>query len=117
MLHIVFKITLEFDPAIVDKLQVLIIELGIEHSDPLIVENPIAMELILLPLPFIGYFVALVVQNPSSFHLILAPLSAVFPSFFVVKSTEAMAIFPEFVTFKASLLELLSNVYQRFSNP
>lgn len=110
MLHIVFKVTLKFDPTITDKFQVLVIELSIEHSYMLIVKNTITVKLILPPFSFIGYFMALVIEDPSPLHLIFEPFSTVFASLLVVKSAESMAIFSKFVTFIASLFELLSDI-------
>jgi hypothetical protein len=76
----------------------------------LIVKNTITVKLILFPFSFIGYFMALVIEDPSPLHLIFEPFSTVFASLLVVKSAESMTIFSKFVTFIASLFELLSDI-------
>lgn len=92
MLHILHEVSLVLYPLIAQHLQMAVVEVIVEHFDVLVVEHPVAIEHVFLPLSLVGDFVAGIVEDAFAFHPVSDPLSAVLAAFLVVERAEAMAV-------------------------
>ena len=87
-----------------------VVDIMVYHRDVLVIQHSIAVEHILLPLSFVGYFSAGIVEYSFAFHPIPDPLSAVLASFLVVEGPKTMSVLAEFVSLVSALRHILTDI-------
>jgi hypothetical protein len=105
------KLPFIFNPKLRDIFPVLIVEAFLKWLYLLIIENAVAVKLVLLPVTFICDLVVWVIENSFAAHFVLFPLSNVLAAFLVVKSaltmTQIVELLPLILPFLVGLLNIL----------
>jgi hypothetical protein len=78
----------------------------------LVVEDAIAIQPVLLPLPLVCDLSTGVVEHSSALHPILHPFATVLPALVIVESSEAMTKLTHLIPFIPSLLQSLTHVFR-----
>ena len=75
---------------LLDLIKVTVVKLCFQRFGGLVVEDALAIELIIFPLSLVGEFIGLIVEFTVASHSVLLPVAFIHPTILVVKSTESM---------------------------
>ncbi len=110
MFEVVFEVSFVFDPVFSNKFEMVEIVLSIKNGYSFVVEDSVALKLILKPLALIGYFAVFIVEDSSALHFVFDPFSTVLSSLLILKSAKSMAIPTDLVPLVPAVSHLLSHV-------
>ena len=85
-------VTLIFCPVLLDLIKVAVVELTPQRLWVLVVEDPLAIELVVFPLALVGKFIGLIVEFAVAGHPVFLPVAFIHPTVLVVKSAEAVFV-------------------------
>jgi hypothetical protein len=89
--YIILYFTIVLDPVKLNILERRIIDISLWLFPIIIVYSSFPMELVVIPLAFIGYSLIIIVKFPIAVHQIVLPLSLIEASFFIVKCAIAVS--------------------------
>ena len=97
-------VTLIFCPVLLDLIKVAVVELTPQRLWVLVVEDPLAIELVVFPLALVGKFIGLIVEFAVAGHPVFLPVAFIHPTVLVVKSAEAVFESSNFVALVSAAL-------------
>lgn len=98
--------TLIFCPVLLDLIEVAVVELSSQRLRVLIIQDALAIELIVFPLALVGEFIGLVVEFAVAGHPVFLPVAFIHPAILVVESAEAVLEPSNFVALVSAALSV-----------
>ena len=107
VLRVALELTLVVGPLVAQLRKVLVVELLLEGDGLRVVDSALAVEFVVLPVPFVGYLPVLIVQLAEAVHLVVLPLAFVVASVFEVEAAVPVPLVVAFVALVPSSLGYL----------